>query len=145
ELGGDWGKLCLSLFRIVAVAALIYYIAHLYRRKAPLGVVIAFTAIMVGALGNIVDSAFYGLIFSNSTPQTVASIVPWGSGYGTFLHGNVVDMLYFPIIDIAHMPDWVPFYGGRPYIFFSPIFNIADSYITIAVIYLLLFQRKFFK
>lgn len=145
ELGGEWGKLALSLFRLVAVGALIYYIVRLYRRKAPTGVLMAFVAIMVGAFGNIVDSAFYGLIFSESTPYEVAHLVPWGQGYGTFLHGHVVDMLYFPVIDIAHMPDWMPIWGGERFIFFSPIFNMADSYITIAVIYLFLFQRKFFK
>lgn len=145
ELGGDYGKLILSLFRIVAIVFIAIYIKRLLERKANTGVLIAFTMILVGALGNVFDSAFYGLIFSESTYHSVASFVPWGQGYGTFLHGNVVDMLYFPIIDIDMMPDWVPIWGGEPFVFFSPIFNVADAYISVALIYLLIFQRKFFK
>lgn len=145
ELGGDYGKLILSLFRIVAVIAIGFYLRHLLKKRASTGVIIAFTMIMVGALGNIIDSVFYGMIFSESTYFEVAQFVPWGEGYGTFLHGNVVDMLYFPIIDIPQMPDWVPIWGGERFIFFSPIFNIADSYISVALIYLIIFQRKFFK
>lgn len=145
ELGGDYGKLILSLFRVVAVAVLCVYIHRLVKRHAPNGVIVAFTLIMVGALGNIVDSAFYGLIFSESTYFMPAVFTAIGDGYGTFLHGNVVDMLYFPIIQIDMMPSWVPVWGGEPFVFFSPIFNIADSYISVALIYLLIFQRKFFK
>lgn len=145
ELGGDYGKLALSLFRLVAVAVLIWYITKLYKKQAPTGVIVAFAAITVGAFGNIIDSVFYGEIFTASTYSEVAQLVPWGEGYGTFLHGNVVDMLYFPVIQIDQMPSWIPIWGGEEFIFFSPIFNIADSYITIAVIYLLIFQRKFFK
>lgn len=145
ELGGDYGKLILSLFRIVAIVCIIIYIKRLLDRKANTGVLIAFTMILVGALGNMIDSAFYGLIFSESTYTNIASFVPWGEGYGTFLHGNVVDMLYFPIINIDQMPDWVPIWGGEPFVFFSPIFNVADAYISVALIYLIIFQRKFFK
>lgn len=145
ELGGDYGKLILSLFRIVAVVAIGFYLRHLLKKRASTGVIVAFTMIMVGALGNIIDSVFYGMIFSESTFFDVAQFVPWGEGYGTFLHGNVVDMLYFPIIDIPQMPDWVPIWGGERFIFFSPIFNIADSYISVALIYLIIFQRKFFQ
>lgn len=145
QLGGDYGKLILSLFRIVAVAAIAYYITKLRKRQAPIGVQVAFVAILVGALGNILDSAFYGLIFSESTTTTVAHWTSWGEGYGTFLHGDVVDMLYFPIINIDQMPSWVPFWGGEPFVFFSAIFNLADSYISVALIYLIIFQRKFFK
>lgn len=145
ELGGDYGKLTLSLFRIVAVVAIGFYLRHLLKKRASTGVIVAFTMIMVGALGNIIDSVFYGMIFSESTFFDVAQFVPWGEGYGTFLHGNVVDMLYFPIIDIPQMPDWVPIWGGERFIFFSPIFNIADSYISVALIYLIIFQRKFFQ
>lgn len=145
ELGGDYGKLILSLFRVVAVAVLCVYIHRLIKRGAPNGVLVAFTLIMVGALGNIVDSAFYGLIFSDSTFFEPAHFTAFGQGYGTFLHGNVVDMLYFPIIDIDMMPSWVPIWGGEPFVFFSPIFNLADTYISVALIYLLIFQRKFFK
>lgn len=145
ELGGDYGKLILSLLRIVAVGAIGWYIHRLIKRRAPTGVVIGFGLILAGALGNIIDSAFYGLIFSQSTFTQVAHFVPWGTGYATFLHGSVVDMLYFPIIEIDRMPDWVPLVGGEPYTFFSPIFNIADSYVTGGIAYLILFHRKFFK
>lgn len=146
ELGGDYGKLTLSLFRIVAIILIAFYIHRLVKRgNTPTGVLVGLTLILVGAMGNIVDSMFYGMIFSESTPYQVASFVPWGEGYGTFLHGNVVDMLYFPIIRIDTMPVWVPFWGGAPFVFFSPIFNLADTYISVAVIYMILFQRKFFK
>lgn len=145
ELGGDFGKLFLSLFRIVAVVAIGWYIRRLIRRQAPVGVIVGVSVVLAGALGNIVDSAFYGLIFSESTFTEVARFVPWGEGYASFLHGSVVDMLYFPIIEIEQMPDWVPIWGGEPFTFFSPIFNIADSYVTCGMVYLLLFQYKFFK
>lgn len=145
ELGGEYGKLLLSLFRIAAVVAIGWYICRLVKRAAPTGVIVGFVLILVGALGNIIDSAFYGLIFSNSTFTDVAHFVPWGTGYASFLHGSVVDMLYFPIIEIDRMPDWIPFFGGEPFTFFSPIFNIADSYVTCGIVYLILFQRKFFK
>lgn len=144
QLGGDYGKIILSLFRIAAVIALGYYIGRLHRKKAPAGVIVGFVLILAGAFGNIIDSAFYGMIFSESTYTTVAQFVPWGSGYAPFLHGHVVDMLYFPLIS-GYYPSWLPWIGGNPFIFFSPIFNAADSYITIGVIYLILFQRKFFK
>lgn len=145
EIGGDFGKLFLSLFRIVAVVAIGWYIRRLIRRQAPVGVIVGVSVVLAGALGNIVDSAFYGLIFSESTFTEVARFVPWGEGYASFLHGSVVDMLYFPIIEIEQMPDWVPIWGGEPFTFFSPIFNIADSYVTCGMVYLLLFQYKFFK
>lgn len=145
ELGGDYGKLILSLFRVAAVIFIGIYVSRLLKKKAPQGVIIAFTMILVGALGNIIDSALYGMIFTESTYNTVSTITAMGEGYGTFLHGNVVDMLYFPIIDISRMPDWIPIWGGERFIFFSPIFNLADSYISIALIYLIIFQRKFFK
>lgn len=144
ELGGDYGKLILSLIRVVAVGFLIYYINTLIKKRAPKKVIIGFSLILVGAFGNIVDSLFYGMIFTESTVFSVAEFVKWGSGYSTFLHGNVVDMLYFPIINTV-LPDWVPFWGGEPYVFFSPIFNVADSYITIGFLFLLIFCRKYFK
>lgn len=145
QLGGDYGKLVLSLFRIAAVVAIAFYIRHLHRRSAPVGVQVAFVVILIGALGNIIDSAFFGMIFSESTFDTVAHFTAWGEGYGTFLHGDVVDMLYFPIIQIDQMPSWIPIWGGEPFVFFSAIFNLADSYISVALIYLIIFQRKFFK
>lgn len=145
ELGGEYGKLILSLFRIVAIGAIGWYIRRLIRRGAPTGVIVGFALILAGALGNMIDSAFYGLVFSESTFTEAAHFVPWGTGYASFLHGSVVDMLYFPIIEIDRMPEWVPLVGGEPYTFFSPIFNIADAYVTCGIVYLILFQRKFFK
>ena len=145
ELGGDYGKLILSIFRVVAIVAIGFYMRKLLkRRNTPTGVLVGLSLIFVGALGNIIDSAFYGLIFSASTVTQAASLVPWGEGYETFLHGNVVDMLYFPIIRIDMMPDWVPVWGGEPFTFFSPVFNLADSYISVGLIYMIIFQRKFF-
>ena len=99
--------------------------------------------IFAGALGNIIDSAFYGLLFSDSTHQ-VATFLPEEGGYNTFLHGKVVDMLYFPVIE-GHYPDWFPFWKNREFIFFRPVFNTADSSITVGVFVLLIFQKKFFK
>lgn len=144
QLGGDYGKLILSLFRIVASSFIGYYIWKLIKRGATTGVLIGFALIFAGAVGNIIDSAFYGLIFSESTPYSVATLFPDGGGYASFLHGKVVDMLYFPIIN-GFYPNWFPIVGGDHFTFFSPIFNIADSYISVGVIYLLLFQTKHLK
>jgi signal peptidase II len=156
SLGGDHGKLILSLFRIVAVAAIGWYINLLYKKKAPTGVLVGMAMILAGAMGNIIDSAFYGLIFDTGmvlNPEigdyvkyAGVSEFSWG-GYATFLHGCVVDMLYFPLFTINNMPSWLGWLTGGDgnFTFFSPVFNIADSYITIAVIYLLLFQWKYFK
>lgn len=142
EFGGAFGKLFLSLFRIVAVGFIGYFLWTLIRSNAKTGLVICLSFILAGATGNIIDSAFYGLIFSESYFQ-VAQFLPEGGGYGTFLHGKVVDMLYFPIIDTT-WPSWVPFYGGKEFLFFRPVFNIADSSISIGVISLILFQRQLF-
>lgn len=144
KLGGEYGKLILSVFRIVLISFLTGFILKLIKREAPVGVLIGFSLILAGAAGNILDSMFYGLIFSESTMHQVAEFVPMGTGYETFLHGWVVDMLYFPIIDTT-LPEWVPIWGGEPYVFFSPIFNIADSYISVGFAYLLLFHRTYFK
>ncbi|MCC8034623.1 MAG: lipoprotein signal peptidase [Rikenellaceae bacterium] len=144
QIGGQYGKLILSLFRIAAVVFICWYIRRLLNKKAPAGVLVGFALILVGALGNIVDSAFYGLIFSESTYTATAALFPEGGGYAGFLHGKVVDMLYFPIFSGTY-PSWFPWVGGDHFTFFSPIFNIADSYITIGVFYLILFQRKYFK
>lgn len=141
----DWpyGKLLLSLFRIVMVAGLIWYIRMLLSIKAPFGFAVSVGLITAGAIGNIIDSAFYGLIFSASPVHTceVAGFVPFGQGYGSFLHGEVVDMLYFPMFRI-NLPEWL---GGGDFLFFSSIFNLADASITTGVLSILLFQRKFFK
>jgi len=144
RLGGEFGKLILSIFRIIAVGAIGYYLYHLTRKKANFGLVFSITLILAGALGNIIDSAFYGLLFSESSYHTVAAFLPEGGGYSNFLHGKVVDMLYFPLIR-GNFPDWLPFWGGQNFIFFRPVFNIADSSITVGVTLLLLFQRKFFR
>ena len=139
-LGGKYGKLALSLFRIVAIGALVWFVCKLRKDGEPRGVVVGFAMILAGAIGNMVDSAFYGMIVSESTFTSVAQLLPEGGGYAPFLYGKVVDMLYFPLF---YFPDWMPLVGGE--LFFSPVFNFADSYITIAVIYLLLFQWKYFK
>jgi signal peptidase II len=147
QLGGEWGKLALSIFRILAVFAIGIYLYTLTKRKANFGLIFSISLILAGALGNIIDSAFYGLIFTQSSYHTVAQVAGIGEGYAGFLHGRVVDMLYFPLIDLARadVPNWVPefiFGSDGRIIFFRPIFNIADSSITIGVFWLILFQRK---
>ena len=143
QLGGAFGKFVLSSLRLVLIGFIIYYIVKLIKMDASRGILTGMALILVGAMGNIVDSMFYGLIFNESTFTSAASIFPDGGGYAPFLFGKVVDMLYFPLIDTT-LPDWVPFWGGEHFIFFRPIFNIADSCITIGVGYLLIFHRKFF-
>lgn len=143
QLGGEWGKLLLSLIRIAAIALIAWYLHKLVKSSAPKGVLIGFALILAGAIGNMIDSAFYGLIFSESTPYAAATLFPEGGGYASFLHGKVVDMLYFPIIN-STWPQWMPWVGGRDFTFFSPVFNLADSYITVAVFYLLIFKHKYF-
>ena len=143
ELGnGKFGKTILSLFRIVAVAGIGSYILKILKDKAPLGVLFSFALIFCGAIGNIFDSLFYGMIFSDSHYQ-LATLFPAEGGYSSFLHGRVVDMLYFPLIE-GSFPKWFPIWGGQDFIFFRPVFNLADSYITIGVLMLILFYRKFF-
>lgn len=144
KLGGSYGKLVLSLFRIVAVSFMGYYLVKLLNEKAPFGLVCSIALIMAGALGNILDSAFYGLIFSSSSGHSVAQFMPEGGGYASFLHGKVVDMLYFPMYE-GILPDWIPFRGGKYFMFFRPVFNLADTSITIGVFLIILFQRSFFK
>ena len=143
EIWGENGKLILSLFRIVAVGLLIYFIRTLLKSKASLGLLISFSLILAGAIGNILDSAFYGLIFSASYHGSIAQFLPEGGGYAGFLHGKVVDMFYFPMYD-GFFPDWMPFVGGKDFLFFRPIFNVADVAISVGVISILLFQRSFF-
>lgn len=141
----QYGKLALSLFRILMVAGLVWYIRLLLRARVPMGFVYSVGLIMAGAVGNIIDSAFYGLIFTESPYHGgLAQLVPMGQGYAEFLHGKVVDMLYFPMTWI-HLPEWVPLLGGDDYLFFSPIFNVADASITVGVFIILLFQRRFFQ
>jgi signal peptidase II len=141
--GGGAGKLMLSIFRIIAVIVIGVYIHRLKNKSPHPGLIISFSLIMAGALGNIIDSAFYGLIFNASSFHSVATLFPPGGGYSTFLHGKVVDMLYFPVIDTT-LPNWIPIWGGEPFTFFRPVFNISDSSITTGVLLLLVFQKKFF-
>ena len=134
-------KLVLSLFRIVAIGLLGWYISRQVKKQARWGYIICLSMIMAGAAGNIFDSMFYGLIFNASSEFYTSYIVPFGTGYAPFLMGKVVDMFYFPLI-VTTWPDWVPYVGGNPYVFFSPIFNFADSSISVGVVLLLLFYRK---
>jgi signal peptidase II len=145
EFGGSTGKVLLSLFRIVAIVFIGIYLRGLVKKNAPSGLIISVALVFAGAAGNIIDSAFYGLIFSESPPLPVtAEMFPAGGGYAGFLHGKVVDMLYFPIID-GYWPEWVPLLGGDRLQFFRPIFNIADSSITIGMALILINQKRFFK
>ena len=134
-------KLVLSLFRVVAVSVLGYYIAQQVRKQARYGYLICLSMVMAGAAGNIFDSMFYGLIFNASSEFYTSYFVPFGTGYAPFLMGKVVDMFYFPLI-VTTWPDWVPMFGGQPYVFFSPIFNFADASISVSVVLVLLFYRK---
>lgn len=144
NLPGNYGKIILSMFRLVAIVAIAFYIRHLIKLKAHSGLLITLSMIMAGAIGNMIDSAFYGLIFSESTPYQVATMFPEGGGYDKFMHGKVVDMFYFPLIS-GQYPEWFPRIGGNSFVFFRPVFNIADASISIAVVILLIYQRKFFK
>lgn len=134
-------KLVLSLFRVVAVSVLGYYIAQQVRKQARYGYLICLSMVMAGAAGNIFDSMFYGLIFNASSEFYTSYFVPFGTGYASFLMGKVVDMFYFPLI-VTTWPDWVPIFGGQPYVFFSPVFNFADASISVSVVLVLLFYRK---
>ena len=134
-------KLVLSLFRIVAVSVIGYYLWKQVKEKARYGYIVCLAMILAGAAGNIFDSMFYGLCFNASSPYYVSYFVPFGQGYAPFLMGKVVDMFYFPIID-TYWPQWVPFVGGDHFIFFSPVFNFADACISVGVIVLLLFYRR---
>ena len=143
EFWGKNGKIFLTLFRIIAVAGIAWYMKVLIKQNAPKMIVISIALIMAGALGNILDSIFYGVIFDESFYQ-VAEFMPNDGGYSTWLQGRVVDMLYFPLMK-GHYPDWFPFWANKEFIFFRPVFNIADSAITIGVANILIFERSFFK
>ena len=134
-------KLVLSIFRIVAISLLGYYIYGQVKKKARWGYLVCLSMVMAGAIGNLLDSMFYGLVFNASSEYYTSYWVPFGNGYAPFLMGKVVDMFYFPLI-VTTWPDWVPFVGGNPYVFFSPIFNFADASISVGVVLLLLFYRK---
>jgi signal peptidase II len=143
--GGVTGKIVLTLFRIVAVIFIGYLLRHLIKQKNPFGLILSMSLILAGALGNIIDSVFYGVLFEASHwgSYQPAAFLPEGGGYAPLLQGKVVDMLYFPLFS-GQYPEWVPFVGGREFLFFRPVFNLADSAITIGVIIILLFQKKFF-
>lgn len=143
EMGGRPGKFILSIFRIIAIIGIGWFLTKLIKRKSNMGLILAVSAIMAGAIGNIIDSAFYGMIFSESFHQP-AVLFPPGGGYSSFLHGKVVDMFYFPVINTT-WPDWSPVRPGQSLVFFRPVFNIADSAITCGVLAILLFQKKMFK
>jgi signal peptidase II len=143
EMGGKPGKFILSIFRIIAIFGIGWFLNSIINKKANIALILAVSAIMAGAVGNIIDSAFYGMIFSESYSQP-AILFPPGGGYSSFLHGRVVDMFYFPIID-TRWPDWSPINAGESLVFFRPVFNIADSAITCGVISILLFQKRMFR
>lgn len=142
ELAGDYGKLILSLFRLAAVSLIGWYLYLLPSKGASKGLVISGALIFSGALGNIIDSAFYGLVFNDSNYQ-VATFLSEEGGYAPFLFGKVVDMFYFPIYE-GFLPNWIPIWGGDYFIFFRPVFNIADAAISCGVASVLLFYRGFF-
>ena len=145
KFGGEIGKMVLTLFRLGAVIFGVWYLRSIIQKKYHKGFIICASLIFAGALGNLIDSMFYGLIFEESIPGSAlpAKMFP-EQGYAGFLHGKVVDMLYFPIIRDAHFPSWVPFWGGEEFEFFRPIFNLADASISAGVIAILIFQKKFF-
>lgn len=142
EFAGKFGKIALSLLRIFAVIGIGWYIYVLCKKNVHTGLIISIALICAGAFGNIIDSAFYGIIF-NESYLSVATLFPENGGYSSFLYGKVVDMFYFPIIE-GHYPSWFPFWAGEEFTFFRPVFNIADSSITIGVTLIIVFQRKFF-
>ena len=133
-------KIILSLFRVIAISALGYYIWLEVKRQAKTGYIVCLSFILAGAAGNLIDCMFYGLVFNASSPYYLSYFVPFGTGYAPFLMGKVVDMFYFPLIETE--PLWMPFVGGEHFVFFSPVFNFADSCISVSVVWLLLFYRE---
>ena len=149
KLGGDWGKIALTVFRLIAVGFGLYYILGIIKKKYHSGYIFCATMVFAGAIGNLVDSLFYGMIFESSDAyiQNLANgmwSAKFTNGYAGFLHGKVVDMLYFPIIQGAVFPSWVPLWGGESFEFFRPVFNLADMAISSGVFAILIFQNKFF-
>ena len=134
-------KIVLSLFRVVAIVALGYYIWLQVKKQARTGYIVCLAMVLAGAAGNLIDCMFYGLVFNESSPYYVSYFVPFGSGYAPFLMGQVVDMFYFPLIE-TEWPLWMPFVGGEHFVFFSPVFNFADASISVSVVLLLLFFRE---
>lgn len=144
EFGGEGGKLALSVFRILAVLGIGYGLVHMIKRKYHRGLILCVSLIFAGALGNIIDSTFYGVIFSESTWYDKAQFLPETGGYSTLFHGKVVDMFYFPLLQ-GTFPSWLPFWSNEEFIFFRPVFNLADSAISVGVIIILIFQKRYFK
>ena len=143
EFGGDTGKIILSLFRIVVVLWGIYYVNELSKRALPNGVLVSLGLVIGGAIGNIIDGVFYGVLFNDSYNQ-IAEFLPATGGYESLLKGRVVDMFYFPIVN-THLPDWLPVFANKHFIFFRPVFNLADAGISVGMILLILFYRKHFR
>lgn len=145
QFGGETGKILLTLFRLVLIGCIIYYINKVLLRKndTPAGVLAGVSLVLVGAIGNVIDCLFYGQIFSASSYGMLAELFPSGGGYAPLMMGKVVDMFYFPLIETT-LPEWLPIWGGNEFIFFRPIFNFADACISVGVIYMILFQRKYF-
>lgn len=141
EFGGEAGKLILTLVRILAVAGLWWYMLQLHRQGSKPALVMSIALVFAGALGNIIDSTFYGVIFSQSTHFTKAVLFPPDGGYASLLHGAVVDMFYFPLWE-GRLPHWLPFWGGEHFVFFRPVFNLADAAITMGVVLFVLLQRN---
>jgi signal peptidase II len=143
EFGNNIGKYFLSIFRMSAIGALGWYLTKLWKKQLPFGLIVCFSLILAGAIGNLIDSAFYGLIF-NESYNTVATLFPAAGGYNSFLLGKVVDMFYFPLID-GHFPAWFPLWGGQEFIFFRPVFNVADSSISVGIVAIFIFYRQYFE
>lgn len=144
EFGGEAGKLALSLIRILAVSGIGYGLVYLIKHKYHRGLIASVSLIFAGALGNIIDSTFYGKIFSESNYFVKAELLPQAGGYAGFFHGKVVDMLYFPLIE-TQFPSWFPFWANQPFVFFQPVFNVADAAISIGVIFIMIYQKRYFK
>ncbi len=134
-------KVLLSIFRLVAICLIAWYMAKIIRRGTRTIYIVILSMILAGAAGNLIDCMFYGLIFTESAPFVVSHFVDFGTGYAPFLEGKVVDMFYFPLITTT-LPDWIPFWGGDYFVFFSPVFNFADAAISVGVVALALFCRK---
>jgi len=134
-------KIVLSLFRVVAISVLGYYIWQQVKSNARTGYIVCLSMVLAGAAGNLIDCMFYGMIFNESSPYYLSYLVDFGTGYAPFLMGKVVDMFYFPLIE-TEWPTWMPFVGGQHFVFFSPVFNFADASISVSVVLLLLFYRE---
>ena len=141
--GSGFGKIFLSIFRIFAVVGISYYLYFISKQKKHPIFIYSIALVLAGAIGNIIDSLFYGMFFEASGPFKVAEMFPENGGYSSFLHGKVVDMFYFPLVE-GNYPDWIPWIGGDFFQFFQPVFNIADASISIGVAILVLGQKKFF-